>query len=88
MAGNTGDDPSSKERMRVRKQDVSQNKIELENMDNKHAFQNDFAEDLSRPYSRSSPPGSLLNEPEKPHLKRALKARHVNIYIQCLSHLS
>lgn len=75
--------------MRIRKQDASNSKIELENVDNKnqHVFQAEFAEDISRQYSQSTPPGSLLNEPKKPTLKRALKARHVNIYIQCLLHL-
>lgn len=81
-SGNTGDDSSSsKEHMRVRKQDAfHQNKMELETMDQK-VYQTEFAEDLSRTYSRSTPSGSLFStEPEKPRLKRALKARHVSLF--------
>ncbi|KAG2211164.1 hypothetical protein INT47_006283 [Mucor saturninus] len=78
--GNTGDESSSsKDRMRVRKSD----KVELHSVDgakNNH-YHTEFAEDLSRSYSRSTPPGSLLSntELEKPRLKRALKARHLTM---------
>lgn len=72
---------TTKERMRTRKSDSS-NKIELEQIDNKNDIstlhQEDFREDVTRQYSRSTQPGSLLNQEEKPHLKRALKARHVS----------
>ena len=73
---------STKERMRPRKTDSS-NKIELEQIDHKNdistTHQEEFREDITRQYSRSTQPGSLLDEQEKPHLKRALKARHVSL---------
>ncbi|CAO0803084.1 unnamed protein product [Mucor circinelloides] len=73
---------SAKERMRTRKTDSS-NKIELEQIDHKNdistTHQEEFREDITRQYSRSTQPGSLLNEQEKPHLKRALKARHLTM---------
>lgn len=69
---NNNDDSSSKGR-RSRRQESSSSNYELENMDdkNQHILQAEFTEDI-----RSAPSGSLYSE-EKPHLKRALKARHV-----------
>ena len=73
---------SAKERMRTWKTDSS-NKFELEQVDHKNGtsttHQEEFREDVTRQYSQSTQPGSLLNEQEKPHLKRALKARHVSL---------
>lgn len=73
---------SAKERMRPRKTDSS-SKYELEQMDHKNdmsiTHQEEFREDITRQYSQSTQPGSLLNEQEKPHLKRAFKARHVSL---------
>jgi amino acid permease len=70
-------DVSSSSKFRRNRQDTTSygSKIELENYDSK----NKFAEDITG--TRSTTGGSLLDEqPEKPHLKRALKARHVNIF--------
>lgn len=82
---------SAKERMRTRKTDSS-NKIELEQIDHKNdistTHQEEFREDITRQYSRSTQPGSLLNEQEKPHLKRALKARHVSVARDDYYHVS
>ncbi|KAI8638955.1 amino acid permease-domain-containing protein [Parasitella parasitica] len=72
----------SNEHMRTRKSDAP-SKIELEQMDDKNdistTHQEEFREDISRQYSRSTQPGSLLNDQEKPRLKRALKARHLTM---------
>jgi amino acid permease len=76
---NEGD--SSNESVRARKHELS--KIELENMDKTEAVYTESVDSFSR--SGNSRPGSLLVEDEKPHLKRALKARHVCLFSLDLS---
>lgn len=73
---NNPDDSTSTKGRRGRRQESSSSNYELENMDdkNQHILQAEFTEDI-----RSAPSGSLYSsEKEKPHLKRALKARHVS----------
>lgn len=74
---NNPDDSTSTKGRRGRRQESSSSNYELENMDdkNQHILQAEFTEDI-----RSAPSGSLYSsEKEKPHLKRALKARHLTM---------
>lgn len=66
---------SSSTLRRNRTETNNSSKIELEEKGGTHVLQAEFAEDITRQRTN----GSLLNEQEKPHLKRSLKARHVSL---------
>lgn len=73
---NNYDESTSTKERRGRRQESTSSNYELESMDekNQHILQAEITEDI-----RSAPTGSLYSsEKEKPHLKRALKARHVS----------
>jgi hypothetical protein len=74
----TGDSASSSTAKRTRKIDASNSKIELETFEDNKLDEAEFHESITRQYTGTSQPGSLLNSEEKPRLKRALKARHVS----------
>jgi amino acid permease len=72
----TEDNASSSTAKRARNMN---SKIELETFENNKLDESEFHETISGRYTGSTPAGSLLNNEEKPRLKRALKARHVSI---------